>query len=278
MKETPKDGVYQDIPEEDYRAWDAWNFSLLKLGARSLAHAHYEMTNPSEPTPAMVIGSATHAAILEPDQFPLRYAAAPAVDKRTKAGKQTWEDFTTAHALHIALRAEEFDQCREMSSSVWKHPIASQLLKGTGINELSAVWTCQETKLKCKLRADRLTHWNQWSRVVDLKTTKDASPEAFAKDVANYAYYHQAAHYLDGLDALDARLRKFTIIAVEKDPPYCVAIYELDDYAIDQGREELIEIKKAFANAVKTDSWPGYPAEVRTLELPRWKQRREEWL
>ena len=55
------------MSNEAYHAYDGISKSGLDLIARS--PAHYAYRTASEPTRAMVIGSATHAAILEPEVF-----------------------------------------------------------------------------------------------------------------------------------------------------------------------------------------------------------------
>lgn len=78
----------------DYHAHPAISKSHLDLIARSPLHywARYIDPNrvPTEPTDAMRLGTAVHTLTLEADQFEARYAVAPAVDRRYKAGKEAW--------------------------------------------------------------------------------------------------------------------------------------------------------------------------------------------
>ena len=52
----------------------------------------YAMNNSLE-TEAMLAGSAFHSMILEPDKFDSEYAFEPAMDRRTKAGKEYIEEW-----------------------------------------------------------------------------------------------------------------------------------------------------------------------------------------
>jgi exodeoxyribonuclease VIII len=106
--------------------------------------------------------------------------------------------------------------------------------------------------------------------VADLKTTEDASPAAFARSVATYRYHVQAAFYLDGLRACDAQIDAFAFVAVEKTPPYLVAVYSADEICLARGREEYRADLLTFAECLRTDCWPGYPPFVQPLSLPAW--------
>lgn len=276
MSEAPAQGIYPGIPAIEYHAWDAQNFSSLKLANRTLAHYRYEKTHPREQTAAMALGQATHCAVLEPERFAVDYAAAPECDRRTKVGKATWAEFVLEHGHAEALKAEDFALCQGMSAAAWAHPLASEILKGAGANEVSALWVDPETGLPSKCRPDRITTFDGWTHVVDVKTAQDASPRGFRKAIANFDYHQQAAWYLDGLSEVEPRERRFTFIAIESKPPHCVAVYSLDEWAIEQGRDELRDSRLGVAAALESNEWPGYANEILTLDLPQWRQRKDD--
>lgn len=61
-------------------------------------------------------------------------------------------------------------------------------------------------------------------------------------------------------------------IAVEKEPPYNVELYELDDEAIEAGRQEYLKDIETYKECLKTDTWHGYTTEqkINILSLPAW--------
>ena len=68
--------------------------SMLKVFAES-PQKYYQMfvakTMPKpEQTPSLLLGSVVHCLFLEPEKFGAEYAVAPAVDRRTKVGKETF--------------------------------------------------------------------------------------------------------------------------------------------------------------------------------------------
>src|SRR5690606_26886762 len=94
--EVPEPGLYPDVPADVYHRWPAASQTVLKIMRdRSPAHARQYMLTPPEPTPAMVLGAAIHAAILQPDVFARQYVRAPELDRRTRAGREAWEQLET---------------------------------------------------------------------------------------------------------------------------------------------------------------------------------------
>jgi len=148
-----------------------------------------------------------------------------------------------------------------MARAVNRHPYAGELL-AEGKAEQSFWWDDLDTEMRCKCRPD-------WLRsdgvIVDLKTTTDASPQGFAKSIANFRYNVQAAHYLNGIKA-----HRFVFIAVEKEAPYAVAVYELDDNALGEGARLAARDLRRIANCRQQQSWPGYSNGLTTLSLPTW--------
>jgi len=264
----------------EYLKIDAINHSTLKLFAKSAAHAQQEILHPSAPTPAQDLGQAIHTAILEPARFRKEYVLAPKVDRRTKEGKAAWAAFEDAHPNATVLKEEDHSTCKGISESAWSHGIISQLLSGTGGNELVLLWDDEETAAPCKARLDRITVYNGFTCILDFKSTVEASIWAFARACAKYGYHSQGAFYLDGCKALEAAPveRRFLNVAFEKEPPYACAVYELTSASIEQGRMDYRKWMGQLLEARKTDLWPGYPTEIQQLELPKWAFTSEEWV
>ena len=106
--------------------------------------------------------------------------------------------------------------------------------------------------------------------IVDIKTTVDASPSGFDKQVWQYGYGIQDAFYrrvcsLAGLDVDD-----FIFVAVEKQPPYVVAVHVLSDEYINWAdmvvTDTLQRIKYAQENNKFLTGWP----ETNVIHPPRW--------
>lgn len=258
-------GLFPGVAEDEYRRWPYAAQSILKLlRDKTPAHAFEAMTHPEPPTPALRLGSAIHMAVLQPDLFATRYAVAPAVDRRTKDGKAAWEAFAVENDGRTILTADEWRECLAVRDSVAAHPTARKLLEGEA--ERSAVWQDADTGVWCKGRFDDIAR--RVGALTDLKTTADASPSAFTRSIYRYGYYLQAAHYLQGAQALGIDAGFFTVIAVEKTAPYCVAVYHIRDDAVQAGYDELRQLLETYARCEETGVWPGYPNEAVEIDLP----------
>ena len=125
-----------------------------------------------------------------------------------------------------------------------------------------------------KLMKCRLDKYNEPNNIaVDLKTAIDASYSGFARAVAEFGYHVQHAMYMDIFRQLGEPLNGFLFIAQEKQPPYAPAIYELPKRAVEMGMDLYRRHLETYAKCHKANEWPGYPQEIRSLELPGWAYR-----
>lgn len=241
------------------------NVGISKSGLDyiDISPAHYRASfqYTRKQSPALLLGSAVHCAVLEPDLFGKRYALAD-YDRRTKEGKAAYAELLDKG--QEGLSAEIYTQVIGMQKSVMTHSIASSLLQN-GDAEVSCFQNIDGVHTKA--RADYL---RKDGIIVDLKTTASATPTEFAKSIANFNYHRQAAWYLD-LFGREMDVETFMFICVEKEPPYAVAVYELDADSILQGKAECERLFTIYKHCIELDDWPSYPEEVRTLSLPAWR-------
>jgi exodeoxyribonuclease VIII len=204
----------------------------------------------------MRLGSLVHCAVLEPDDLDKRYGIC--LPRNTKAGKEMEGEMIAAGIE--AVTAAEMEQAMAMAGSVRSHQAAAALLQD-GKAEQSFWWNDTTTGLRCKCRPD----WYFGSTIVDLKTTVDASPAGFAASVAKWRYHVQQSHYLSGTFA-----DRFIFIAVEKNYPFAVGVYELDDDAKQHGQALRQQNLQQLADCHLINEWPGYSETIEPLSLPRW--------
>ena len=269
-------GFHPGASRAAYEAVDGANYSRLKLFERSAAHVLEATIHPQAPTPALELGQHIHVAFLEPERLERDYAVAPKIDRRFTAGKAEWKAFEEANAGKELLSAENWELVRGIRDSAWSQPLVAELLRGKGHCEAAAVWEHERTGLACKGLIDRVTVHDGWTWAIDVKSTPNAAPGPFAAACARYQYHAQAAFYLGGLHALAPARRRFAWIAVEKEPPYAVAVYEPDEAALLAGETLIERWLDQYAAAKASGHWPGFPQKVQRLELPRWALREGE--
>ena len=255
-----------DLSNSDYHSHPAISKSGLDLIARSPAHYRYRA--PREPSRAMEIGTAIHAAILEPSRFSTEYMLLRDVDDRRSA---VYKDAVKQYGSERVLTGPEADRVAGMQEAVLGNRHAQALLADpSGQRELSIITTDPETGALVKCRFDLLVG----TRALDLKSTADASAAAFCKSVANYRYHVQAAFYSDVFHwETGDHLQAFGFLAVESELPHANAIYVLDDESLEHGRTLYRAALNRYADCIDKGEWPALPSEPQILSLPAWAMR-----
>ena len=107
------------IPDrQTYDATVALNYSGAKALLVSGAHYRHYLNQDREPTPALILGSAIHCAVLQPELYGSLYATAPeGIDRRTSAGKASWAEFATLNEGKTILKAEDALTVEQMSTA-----------------------------------------------------------------------------------------------------------------------------------------------------------------
>lgn len=210
-------------------------------------------------------GSAAHKMVLGSDDVIVEVEAD---DWRSKAAREARDE--AREAGNIPMLAKHYTVVQAMAAAVREHPIASWLLDQPGTPEQSAAWTDERTGTPLRAQFDYLpdkadTH----AYLVDYKTTVGADLDHFSKDVRNLRYHLQAAWYLEAATQLGYIDTRWLWIAQEKTPPYLVAVYDIDPWDLAIGTHLMRQSIDVYAECVKTDTWPGYPPEVQTVEFPR---------
>ena len=264
--------------EEYHAERDHVSHSALEVFRRSRRRYHGrfvtgEIPQP-EPTASMQLGTILHTLVLEPEAFPERYAMAPKCDRRTKEGKADWAEFVEQCAGRKAISADEYETAIALATAIAKNETASEWLAAAGLTEHSIRWQDNETGLLCKSRRDRVID----GFVIDLKTCRDAGPEAFARSAAAFGYFRQAAWYLDGEKASGGGDKDFVFIAVSTEPPHEVACYTPEPDDLIDARLENQKLLNRLADCWQYDNWLG-PHEKGTtrLRLPRYVRYENEW-
>ena len=265
------------MPADAYHADTEWlTAGRLKEFARSPRRykAAIDGELKTDPTPAMLLGSMIHAAILEPDTFSDHYVPREKVDGRTKKGKEYNAKWEKDNAGKLPVTRNEEELLAKLQSSLQAHELSQALLGGDGLNEHVLQWTDEATGVKCKARPDRVLLANGnglTSACIDLKTTADASPKQFSKTLSGLGYWRSAVHYLSGLRHCGIPADAYYFLCVETSPPYEVAVYEMDRDALERAETRYrIELQE-FSECQQIGDWPSLTTDdAIALSLPPW--------
>jgi len=281
-------GIYT-LPEEEYFADPAVSNSDLKLVRRSPAHFYSEKRDPDrvqkEPSPQMKAGKCLHCAILEPWDFDSRHAVLPPdapnrpslrqinaknPSKESIQAVRWWNDWNSLHGDKEIITDEQCKQYKAIGSLIRNHPeLMGYMLQGKA--EQSVFAKDPETGVMCKCRPDWMTRIANLNVVIDFKSTDDARPHMFQRTAYNFEYFKGAAYYSDvirwsGLDPVDL----FLLVAFERDPPFAIKVYEIQEAELDRGREQYRPALNLFAYCQDTGEWPSYDTSIEVLEFPVW--------
>lgn len=256
--------VVHGMPFEEYLATEGYGSGAIRQFIKSPAHfLHYTRTKGEPPTPQMLLGSAAHCAVLEPREFNARYAKAPAVDRRTKAGKEEWAEFVACNPHKEILTPEQYDTAWAIKDTLAAMPEYRALMSANAeyAVEVSRFWVDEATGIKLKGRADML---RSDGVCIDLKTTVDASPHGYPRAIAKYGLHIQAAIYCDAFGC-----DRFIFVAIENKPPFAAGVYHLDEASLELGRQQYRAALEGIAQCEHEGVYPvGYGEQE--ISLPNW--------
>lgn len=253
--------IIRDMPEREYHSRPELSSTQVRQLLESPARYQYGLTAHRESTATFDVGSAVHAKVLgvgwgvvELDFDSWRSKAAQvARDEAREAGM-------------IPMLAKDLGEVHAMSEAVLAHGLARSLFEAAPEREVSVFAELDGVPVRCRFDALGPDE----NLAIDLKTTLDASPDGFTRSVAKYGYHVQEAHYRATYEASEGADPRFVFVAVEKHAPYLVGVHKLSILWTQMGAVAAREARRVWAECTASGEWPGYPAEVHTLEPPAW--------
>ena len=256
--------IIRNMSEAEYSAAPGIRHSTLKqMGLPTPRHAKWEIDQPPKEKECFLTGRSLHALVLENKRI---FVAAPKADGRTNAGKEIKARFLAENADKIVLSADAAAAVEGMREGIMAHPGCRALVESLIEREVSIFWAGYKARLDGVFPGG----------VMDLKTTKGADPREFSKAIENFFYHTAAAHYSEGAAEVGFPCETFRFIAVENFPPFCAALYDLDDEAKEIGWRKLLKFREVYASCIASGIWPGYPDDPQTISLPEWAMKEGE--
>ena len=249
------------ITNEQYHSSEGISRSDLMRFKKSPMHFKHKQS--LKETPSLIIGELVHTLVLEPHFFNDRYIVNPGFDRRTKEGKTEYAEFQIASEGKKIIEGHIYAEASRIADSVNNHMFKQYLLQGYRV-ENSIFFRHELTGLQCKVRPDA------WlgDIIIDLKTTADASFKSFQSSAYNYGYYLQAGMIKRALESLNKPIKNFIFVAVEKEAPYAIGIYKLDDEALEYGANEFDTLMIELNKYIQKNEFPDYG--IQTLSIPAW--------
>lgn len=264
------------MPADEYRAIEALNITRLKELRRSPLHYRHALEHPKE-TEALVLGTASHCAVLEPERFDRQFAT---WERRTDAGAmaprrgQYWEEFERVNRGREIITADQDELARAIAAAVRGDPVAMPYLEA-GEPEVVMMW--EKWGRACKGRVDWLTHIDGEPVLVGLKTARDCRPFIFGSAAAKLGYHLQWAFYMNGFACIkDGVKPRLVEIVVESAAPHAVVVYRIPDDVLLQGEEEFLALIETLDRCERDNEWPGPATREQELTLPSWAYQADD--
>lgn len=262
-------GWHKDMSNEAYHSAPGLSNSSLSMIHQSINHY---INRVRVETDNMRFGTAVHSAVLQPETWPRDFMRGPDVDRRTKEWKSAEHEAKERGLL--LLPPELWDNVEKARDAVFSHPVdvISHIAYGNGVAESSLFTADPETGILLKARPDYIVPDKKLC--LDLKTTKNASPNEFARSCGTYRYDCQQALYTDILSWQLGGDWSFKFIAVESAPPFNVGVYEIHPEDVANARILYQSDIRRFINwAEGYEVFTGYSIEETTVRIPSYMRR-----
>lgn len=266
---------YDAGTNDEYHAGDGVSNSRLSVFREDPALYHARFIAKTLPPPpsseAFDIGTALHELVLFGEFESCIVCPFDKLDRRKKEHKE-WAESTDGG---IVLSQSDVSDLREMRDALYEHRAARRLLfDAPGDCEVPLRMTCPESGLLTRCKIDRLSE----SFCVDLKTTRDPSPKAFATAAANYGYHRQQAFYSRLASSYIGQEIPFYFVSIGKRKPYRVEVYKLEPEFVVEGSIERDFLLGRIAECHESGVWrfPHY-GDVLSLPMPNWTKYNNNW-
>lgn len=258
----PGRGIIFNHPEHEYHGTKALvSKSALDDFAISPFHYYHALGAPLEDEDAknLRFGQAYHVGVLQPDLFAQKTVVipyfGPLQSPKNREARAEWLRYNLKG--RVWLTEEERNTILAMRDVLRKSKLYRQILGHGFTPEVTALWTCPETGLRCKARADALVIEDGLG--VDIKSALSAQPVMFKMSAAKHRYHVQDAFYTRAFDENDIELVNFVFMAQEKKPPYAYSSLQYNDTARARGEEIYMRDLRRLRRCIDLDYFPSYP-------------------
>jgi len=289
-----KPGIHHDINITDYHRNKEWiSATGLKHAKRSMLDLRYYLDGGYDDLTGshFDFGNAFELALLDVGGFHREVAVMPtqtwikeaiALNPKLKNPKLSGlyqDDLTTFKENNAGkyiindIGDQSMETIVSMLESCRRDPWISMMIQNIQY-QASLCWIDPETGIQLKTRPDicKVTK----NTVVNVKTTADARPEIFNRELAKYDYPLQAVTEIIGVEStgLMPKVDKYFWLVVEKEAPFHAQLYEFDQSDIAHVKQEFYFLLSRIRLAMDSGEWKGYgdradnPYGILTARIP----------
>lgn len=227
-----------------------------------------------KPTAAMDFGTLVHDVVLNGRKF----VVVPKFTGLTKDGKESTRSkaadeqkqafLASLPADTTAVAADDYEAIQGILEALNERPESKELLTN-GWCERSAVFADPVSGLKMKIKPDFLS--NDYRTIVDLKTTKRADRVSVGRTIFDLRYDFQLFMYAYGVEVLTGvRPERVIILAVEKEPPFEVGIYEFSPHDFFVAQSDFVKCAETLSSCIMENTFPMRQQQIENVYVPQW--------
>ena len=284
MKKVKGEVIYEQ-PFLEYLGIPAVSKSLLDVFVKCPADAKRMMDGGGgkQETKAMLTGKIVEdmvqsVSIFDPASFekvaavhPEKYTTADGESKPWNWNANHCKDWRKELPEgQIVMSPKERDNALRLGEAIRSNKVVQELIAdGKSQVTLKAV---HRFGLPIKGRPD----WFTPNYMVDLKTTFDASTEAFSRSIADRRYHVQAAMYMTLAELCGYHPTEFYFIVAQTGDTPKINVRYLKQSAIDVGRFTLDADLDAYQKCLASGFWPDYMGaatgfdSIEAIDIPKW--------
>lgn len=218
----------------------------------------------NDDTPAMLVGRATHARILEGyDEYKTQFALGGPINPKTErpfgSTTKAFKEWAVEQGKPV-LSHDQVELIEKMAAGVALSDAAVDLILHGRSEGVVREMYCG---VPCQIRID----WaHPMEGIVDLKTTSDLM--WFENDARRRRYHNQLAFYQAVLAEAICEYVPVHIIAIEKTEPFRCGVWRISDDTLAIARHENEAAIKRLRAAAEIDHFPTGYEEVRIFDVP----------
>jgi hypothetical protein len=249
-----------------------------------LAHPKLNRNFKPQESGTFDLGTAAHAMLFEggagiikidPREFPAKNGNIP--EGWTNDAIRAARDAARAEGKTPVL-AKQYEEIERMFSAARVALLRCTDIPGLslideGKKEATIIWQ-ESNGIWCRVRPDCLAH--DASIVLDYKTTTDAAPGVFGRQISRMGYHLQDAFYRRGVRALTGRDPAFVFLAQENEAPYACSFHAVDPSLATIADAEVERCIRLWGECLSRDSWPDYGTRIHWVSASNWQMIEHE--
>jgi hypothetical protein len=175
-------------------------------------------------------------------------------DSGAKQGKP-WLTFKEKHKGRTLYKADQWYSALSMRRRLRQHGDANRCLFQGGFAEYTLVGKCVETGLEVRTRLDFYKPIDGGTLITDLKTSRDAEPDAWNRQADQDGLNMQAAMVIGMASHVFEGGIAFRFATCDKRAPFRPETFEIENEFLELGAKDYLETARDFQRCCDTGRW-----------------------